>query len=165
MGIELTSHKKVTSQYEKILKGLKGPIDIASQYNGIMKNIPQADSSMDIAHSFSKTAQNALSPSLVTKPQDPVLKISHEEDCEMLDICNSIGATYSMCYKGAIIGCRCSSHDKQMILQQKHLLDFQKKASENQAQNDKRSFWLSIISGAIAGLLVNGVIYLIEYLI
>lgn len=80
----------------------------------------------------------------------------YDEDCDMLEICESIGATYNVCYKGCdIMGCdRCSIDTRQNILQQHNS---QKLAEQNakmqEKENKKSAFrsWVQLILAALLG--------------
>lgn len=80
----------------------------------------------------------------------------YDEDCDMLEICESIGATYNVCYKGCdILTCnRCSIDTKQNILQQ---YNAQKLAEQNaqlqRKENKKSAFrsWVQLILAALLG--------------
>ena len=90
----------------------------------------------------------------------------YDNDCELLDICDELGATYKLCYKGAsLIVERCTPAQKQAILQgyeQKKLqIEIQdredkRQAAENELQllRDKqavRRSWVQLLVAAVLG--------------
>lgn len=80
----------------------------------------------------------------------------YDEDCDMIEICDSIGATYNICYKGAgMIGCkRCSIDTKQQILQQHRAEELAKNNLDNMEKENKKSVarsWIQLILAAILG--------------
>lgn len=80
----------------------------------------------------------------------------YDEDCDMIEICDSIGATYNICYKGAeVIGCkRCSIDTKQQILQQHRAEELAEKNLDNMEKENKKSVarsWIQLILAAILG--------------
>jgi len=40
---------------------------------------------------------------------------TYEEDCELIDICDSLDNVFKLCTKGALIGNRCSPAEKAII--------------------------------------------------
>ena len=41
----------------------------------------------------------------------------YDADCELLEVCKALGATYNICYKGALLSLdRCSPSQKQTML-------------------------------------------------
>lgn len=91
---------------------------------------------------------------------------THKNDCELIDICKELGATYKFCYKGAnILEQRCTPHQKQTILQgynQKQLqLEIQDREDKRQAIEEEtqllrdkkavRRSWFQLLIAAILG--------------
>lgn len=81
----------------------------------------------------------------------------YDEDCDMLEICENIGATYNICYKGAEMltkNDRCSIDTRQNLLQQ---YNAQKLAEQNaklqEKENKKSAFrsWVQLILAALLG--------------
>lgn len=80
----------------------------------------------------------------------------YDEDCDMIDICEDIGATYEVCYKGCdMIGCdRCSIDTKQQILQQHRAEELAKQNLDNMEQESQKTAirsWIQLILAAIFG--------------
>lgn len=80
----------------------------------------------------------------------------YDEDCDMIEICDSIGATYNICYKGAemIVCKRCSVDTKQQILQQHRAEKLAEKNLENMKAESKKSAmrsWVQLVLAAILG--------------
>lgn len=91
----------------------------------------------------------------------------YEKDCDMVDICENIGATYNICYKGCYITGRnrCSIETRQNILQQ---YNAQKTAEKNEKELRKKQFnhdWkiaiFSTLGGAIAGFFASFLFWLL----
>lgn len=91
----------------------------------------------------------------------------YEEDCDMVDICENIGATYNTCYKGCHMTKknRCSIETKQNILQQ---YNAQKTVEKNEKELRKKQFshdWkiavFSTFGGAIAGFFTSLLFWLL----
>lgn len=84
----------------------------------------------------------------------------YDEDCDMVDICESIGATYKVCYKGCdMIGCdRCSIDTKQRILQQHKAEELAEQNAKTQSEENKKSTrrsWVQLILAAILGGIIT----------
>lgn len=91
----------------------------------------------------------------------------YDEDCDMVDICESIGNTYNVCYKGCeIIGCdRCSIDTRQQILQQYNTKmnaeKNEKELRERQFSHDWKIAIFSTLVGAFAGFLTSLLFWLL----
>lgn len=90
----------------------------------------------------------------------------YEKDCDLIDICKELGATYKHCYQGAdVITQRCDVFEKQSILQgyqQKQLqLEIQDREDKRQAIEEEmqrlrdkkavRRSWLQLLIAAVLG--------------
>lgn len=72
------------------------------------------------------------------------ISLEYDEDCDMLDICKELGATYDFCYKGASIAYeRCSRAEKFLITRQ-----------HEQKIKEKRS-WIATLINHFISLLVG----------
>lgn len=84
----------------------------------------------------------------------------YDEDCDIIEICESIGATYETCYKGCnmITSERCSKETKQNILLQ---YNAQKLAEQNAKVQDKENkksavrSWIQLILAALIGGIIT----------
>lgn len=90
----------------------------------------------------------------------------YKNDCELIDICAELGATYKICHKGAnLLSERCTPAQKQSILQghnQRTLqLEIQDREDKRQADEEKLQFlrdkkavrrsWFQLLIAAILG--------------
>lgn len=92
---------------------------------------------------------------------------TYDSDCELIDICEELGATYNLCYKGSNSLSRCKPAQKQSILQwyeQKKLqlkiqdLEDERLLREEKLQSlrDKKAVrlsWIQLLVAAILGSL------------
>lgn len=98
--------------------------------------------------------------------QNPESILKYHDDCDMLEICKELGATYNMCYKDAnILSERCSPAEKQSILLQHEQNILQQKIQDRedarQAREEKlqilrdkkavRRSWVQLVAAAILG--------------
>lgn len=84
----------------------------------------------------------------------------YDEDCDMLEICENIGATYNTCYKGCdmLTNSRCSVDTKQTILQQYNAQKLAEQTAKNQDKADKKSAirsWVQLILAALLGGIIT----------
>lgn len=93
--------------------------------------------------------------------------LKYRDDCDMIDICKNMGATYKICYKGSYVSekSRCSVETKQSISQQ---YNAQKAAEQNEKELRKKQFshdWkiaiFSTLGGAVAGFLTSLLFWLL----
>lgn len=91
----------------------------------------------------------------------------YKDDCDMIDICENIGATYDICHKGCYMAGRnrCSIETRQNILQQ---CNTKKAAEKNEKELRKKQFshdWkiaiFSTLGGAVAGFLTSLLFWLL----
>ena len=105
---------------------------------------------------------------------------TYDEDCDIIDICNEIGGTYNLCYKGAnIFAKRCSPAEKQSILQQyqqnKLQLELQDREDARQAREEKiqilrdkkavRRSWIQLLAAAVLGGIITKLIDMLPIII
>lgn len=43
------------------------------------------------------------------------IKTTHDEDCDLIEVCESYDNLYKKCQKGAMLGSRCSAAEKMII--------------------------------------------------
>ena len=103
----------------------------------------------------------------------------YKDDCDMIDICEEIGATYGLCYKGALLTRRCDPAKKQALLlgyqQNKLQLEIQdredarlKREEEVQTLRDKKAVrrsWFQLLIAALLGGLFTKLIDLLPQII
>ena len=103
----------------------------------------------------------------------------YDEDCEMIDVCRELGATYELCYKGALLIARCDPAEKQALLlgyqQNKQQLEIQdredarlKREEEVQTLRDKKAVrrsWFQLLIAALLGGLFTKLIDLLPQII
>lgn len=83
--------------------------------------------------------------------------LGYNDDCEMLDICESTGATYGVCYKGSL-GNRCAPEAKHMIRMLVNQESRQKEQDLQQTKRYKTNLRLEIIVAVLSGIAAIGVI-------
>lgn len=105
---------------------------------------------------------------------------TYEDDCELLELCSKLGATYNICYKGALLCIdRCDPALKQTLLQHEDQKQFQLKLQEerqNQLQHEEevqllrdkkavRLSWVQLFIAAVFGGVCSKLIDLIPTII
>lgn len=103
-------------------------------------------------------------------------QFGYKSDCELLNICNELGATYGVCYKDAdILSKRCEPAQKQAILnaykERKLRLEIQARQEEQQLREEKllllrdkqavRRSWIQLFVAAVAGGIIAAIINLL----
>jgi hypothetical protein len=133
---------KIPEQYEQLMKVAKSMPEIPESYKNaasLLKNVPKISEAniqlMKIASSIPENSNKPLS----------IIDAGYDEDCDMLEICKTLGRTYKACYKGASFNTRCKIPDRQSIVQQLQLaklqqstIELQNKMLENQKMEEKK---------------------------
>ena len=98
---------------------------------------------------------------------------TYQYDCELIEICEKMNSTYTICYKGvSILYKRCSPAQKQTILQgyyqgklQLEIQDWEderiKREEELQLLRDKSAVsrsWIQLVAAAVLGALITKLI-------